>query len=213
MTSTTGHIAIIGDGNVGRALAQRLLAAGRTVRFGVRALDEDSFADALTAHVPRALVADALRGATMVFVAVPAMAALDALRAAESLDGVIVVDCTNPVRWNSGPTLAPPSEGSVAASIAAAFPNARVCKAFNHFGAEIHADPALRHGPAEAYVASDDEGAKAEVMALANAMGFAGKDAGPLRNAALLESLAVLWIHLSTVGGRGRAWAFREESR
>jgi len=59
---------------------------------------------------------------------------------------------------------------------------ARVGKAFNHFGAEIHADPALMHGPTDAYVASDDADAKAEVIALAHAMGFAGKDAGPLRN-------------------------------
>jgi predicted dinucleotide-binding enzyme len=211
MTLLHGHTAIVGAGNVGRALAQRMMMAGRTVRFGVRTPDETVGGDASLA--PSHSVPDAIRGAAMVFLAVPANAALEALRSAESLDGVIVVDCTNPVQWNTGPLLVPPAEGSVAASIAAAFPTARVCKAFNHFGAEIHANPALRGGPADAYVAGDDAEAKDHVIALANTMGFAGRDAGPLRNAALLESLAVLWIHRATVSGRGRSWAFREEDQ
>jgi predicted dinucleotide-binding enzyme len=34
-------------------------------------------------------------------------------------------------------------------------------------------------------------------------------DVGPLRNAAHLESLAILWIHLALVGGHGRNIAFK----
>jgi predicted dinucleotide-binding enzyme len=34
-------------------------------------------------------------------------------------------------------------------------------------------------------------------------------DAGSLRNAALLESLAVLWIHLALKGGYGRQVGFK----
>jgi hypothetical protein len=34
-------------------------------------------------------------------------------------------------------------------------------------------------------------------------------DAGPLRNAALLESLATLWMHLAMKGGQGRHVAFK----
>jgi predicted dinucleotide-binding enzyme len=44
-------------------------------------------------------------------------------------------------------------------------------------------------------------------------MGFRAHDAGPLRNAATLENLAVLWIHLATVGGAGRKFAFRMEEQ
>ncbi len=39
--------------------------------------------------------------------------------------------------------------------------------------------------------------------------GFTPSDVGPLRNAALLESLAVLWIHLAVKGGQGRQVAFK----
>ncbi len=50
-------------------------------------------------------------------------------------------------------------------------------------------------------------------MRLASAMGFRTFDAGPLRNAALLENLAVLWIQLATQGGLGRDHSFRVELR
>jgi len=32
---------------------------------------------------------------------------------------------------------------------------------------------------------------------------------GPLRNATLMESLAVLWLHLAMKGGQGRHVAFK----
>ena len=47
------------------------------------------------------------------------------------------------------------------------------------------------------------------VMDIAAHAGFAPVDAGPLRNAAVLENLAMLWIHLATVGGQGRAFTFK----
>jgi hypothetical protein len=103
---------------------------------------------------------------------------------------------------------APPPEGSAAAALAAVFPALRVVKALNHFGAEVHAHPTTLAGAAEAYLAADDADAKATVGELLASAGFAPVDAGPLRNAALLEALAALWIHLATVGGAGRRFAF-----
>jgi NADPH-dependent F420 reductase len=203
-------IAVIGDGNVGNALATRLQKTGHNVRFGVR---DVSGAEGAGHPIPRASVSDAVGDAQVVFLAVPAMAAMDVLASAPSVSGKIIVDCTNPVRWDAGPVVASPEAGSVAAQLASAYPDARVCKAFNHFGAEIHAQPQMAHGPADAYVASDDADAKTIVIALADAIGFRGRDAGPLRNARLLEHLAVLWIHLATVGGNGREFAFRQEGR
>lgn len=209
MTTTAFRIAIVGEGNVGRALASRLQSVGQSVCFGVRSL---TAADIPQSVAPRLLTPDAVRSADIVFLAVPAHAAVDALAHAE-LGARLVVDCTNPVRWDNGPVVAAPQEGSVAQQLAAAYPTARVFKAFNHFGAEIHASPALRHGAADVFVAGDDADGKATVMALASDLGFSPRDAGPLRNAALLENMAVLWIHLATVGGHGRQFAFRMESR
>lgn len=221
-------IAVVGAGKVGQALASRLHEAGFHVWFGVRSapsLPDPKAPKRLieepapepeplpVPEVPRLSIADAVRHAGVVFVALPAAAALEVLAEAPLPAGVIVVDCTNPVRWDNGPVHAPPAEGSMAAHLAAALPSARVVKAFNHFGAEIQAEPALAHGAADAYVCGDDPSARADVVGLANAMGFTGRDAGPLRNAALLEAMAVLWIHLATVGGQGREFAFRQEGR
>lgn len=205
-------VAILGAGSVGRALGERLLHAGAVVRYGVR--EPDVTAGTLTgavADVPALLPAAAATDAEMILLAVPAAAAADAARSAGDLMGKIVVDCTNPLRWDAGPVWAPPPEGSVAQALAAIFPGVPVIKGFNHFGAEIQRRPELATGPADAFFAGDDLDAKSRVMDLALRMGFRAQDAGPLRNAALLENLAVLWIHLATTGGAGRGFGFRLE--
>lgn len=204
------RIAIIGAGSVGSALASTFTRAGMEVMLGVRPGSDP--AKALNRTGGRARAAsprEVAAWADVVFLAVPAEAALDAAREAGDLTGKVLVDCTNPVRWENGPVLAPPAEGSVSAALAARFPEARVVKAFNTFGAEIHADPSLGGQPAEVLLASDDGRAVEAVGEIAMRAGFAPIAAGGLRNAALLEALAVLWIHLATVGGQGRQFAFR----
>jgi hypothetical protein len=58
------------------------------------------------------------------------------------------------------------------------------------------------------FLAGDDAEAKKLVSDVASAAGFRPVDAGPLRNAPLLENLGILWIHLATVGGQGRTFTF-----
>ena len=210
---TASPVAILGAGTVGQALAERLLASGLTVRFGARNPQEVR-AKLLTSltETPSFLPHEAAAPCGVVLLAVPAAAALDAARSLGNLEGKILVDCTNPLRWDNGPVWAPPPEGSVTAALEAALPAASVIKGFNHFGAEIQRNPELSSGPADAYFAGDDPEAKTQAMELAQQMGFRPYDAGPLRNAATLENLAVLWIHLATVGGIGRDFGFRMES-
>ncbi len=208
-------LAIIGAGNVGGALGERLAKAGYEVRFGAKEPADAAGALARAGAKAKAgTVAEAIAEADVVFVALPATATVEVLRAAGDLAGKIVVDCTNPVGRPAsgppGPTIAPPEEGSVAAAIQRALPKARVLKGWNTFGAEIHADPSLAHGEAaDVLLAGDDADAKSIVSAIATKAGFVPVDAGPLRNAALLESFAVVWIHLAMAAGKGRQWAFK----
>jgi len=143
---------------------------------------------------------------------VPGGVAVEAATALGDLTGKVLVDCTNPIRWDQGPVWAPPAEGSNAAALAKALPGVAVVKAFSTFGAEFHADPSLSEGPVDVQLAGDAEG-RSRVADLARHAGFCPIDAGPLRNAAVLENLAVLWIHLATVGGHGREVAFKLLSR
>lgn len=206
-------LAIIGTGNVGAALGVRLAGAGHPIRFGVRpGKDHGELLDQVASVGGRAEVMspiDAAAASEIVFLAVPAKSALEAARALELAPGKILVDCTNPLRWDAGPVWTPPAAGSVTAELAEALPGVRVIKAFNGFGSEFHADPNLGDVAVDVFMAGDDMPAKIQLALLVRKAGFSAVDAGPLRNAALLENLAVLWIHLATVGGRGRQVAFK----
>ena len=207
MTTTIG---IIGAGSVGSALAQTLTRAGYRVQLGVRpGSDVGALLQRCGGKAVAGTVREAFAAAEVTFLCVPASAAVAVARDGGDLRRKVIVDCTNPVRWDNGPVLAPPPEGSVAAALAAAVPEARVVKGFNTFGAEVHRDPSLGGAPAEVLLAGDDGIALERVGEVASRAGFAPIVAGPLRNAALLEALAVLWIQLATAGGQGRAFVFR----
>ena len=201
-------IAIIGAGNVGGNLGARLSKSGFPVRFGMK---DDKDASALLARCGKdasaGTVEDAAKYGDIVFFAVPASAAVELSKSlARTLEGKIVVDCNNPVTWKDGPVWAPPPEGSLAQAMAKAAPGAKVLKAYNQFGAEHHGDPNLNGAPATVFIAGDDAAAKKTLEEVSSKAGFHPVDAGPLRNAGVLENVAILWIHLATVGGKGRGF-------
>jgi NADPH-dependent F420 reductase len=207
--STSTKIAIIGAGNVGGGLGVRLSNSGFAVKFGVK---PDSDVKALLAQCKGATASapvEAAAWADVVFLTLPGTVAVEVAGSlAKSLAGKVVVDCNNPLVWKEGPVWSPPPEGSMAAAVAKAAPGARVVKGFNTFGAEFHKDPGRAGGAAEVFLAADDADAKKLVMDVAKQAGFHPVDAGPLRNAAVLENVAMLWIHLATVGGQGRDFTF-----
>ena len=203
------NIAIIGAGNVGASLGIRLTEVGHDVVFGVRpGKDLSSVLEQCQGRASTAAVSEAVESAGLVFLAVPAEAAVQALVGTD-LDGRIVVDCNNPVAWDDGPVWAPPPEGSVTAQLAAAYPQARWIKGFATFGYEFHRDPSIAGTVIDVHLAGDDAEAKAQVAELSRAAGYEVIDSGGLRNAALLENLAVLWIHLAGIEGRGRFIGFK----
>ncbi|HEY3819032.1 MAG TPA: NAD(P)-binding domain-containing protein [Polyangiaceae bacterium] len=209
-------VAVVGAGSVGGNLGVRLSKSGVPVQFGVRG---DADTKALLARCGKdasaADTAAAVAWGDVVFLALPANAAVEvASTLAKQLEGKVVVDCTNPLTWKDGPVWAPPKEGSNAAAIAAAAPGARVVKGFNTFGAEFHLDPEHAGKPAaQVFLAGDDAEAKKRVTAVATKAGYRVVDSGPLRNAAVLENVAMLWIHLAMVGGQGRDFVFAMQKK
>jgi NADPH-dependent F420 reductase len=202
-------IAIIGAGNVGGNLGVRLSKSGFDVRFGLK---DDKAAAALLERAggsaSTGTVEDAAKYGDVVFFALPGNVVMDVVKSiAPLLEGKVVVDCNNPITWKDGPVWAPPPEGSLAQAIAKAAPGAKVFKAFNQFGAEHHGDPNLTGAPATVFIAGDDAAAKKQLSDIATKAGFNPVDSGPLRNAGVLENVAILWIHLAMVGGHGRGFA------
>jgi NADPH-dependent F420 reductase len=204
-------LAIIGTGNVGGALGVRFAQSGQKVVFGARGDAKELVARA-GPNARAATPAQAAEAGDVVFLAVPGNVAVE-VAGALPLAGKIVVDCNNPLRWDAGPVWTPPAAGSLAAAIAKAAPGARVIKAFNGFGAEFHSNPQLGGRGVDVFMAGDDADAKKTLADVARTAGFTPVDAGPLRNAAVLENLAMLWIHLATAAGHGRNFAFEMISR
>jgi predicted dinucleotide-binding enzyme len=193
------RIAVIGAGNVGRALGEGWRSTGNTVVYGVRDPGAERYGG--LKHV--ATVPEALEGADVVVLAVPWMSAVEiAADHLKSNNGPVIVDATNAL---FGPK---PDAPSVAAAIAVASGSDRVVKGFNTTGWENMADPEYpKGGRAMMPVAGDDPEAKRTVMDLAGQLGFEPIDAGELENAVLLESLTSLWIALAR-GRYGRNIAF-----
>ena len=91
--------------------------------------------------------------------------------------------------------------------------DARVVKSLNQVGAEAMANPEAFSQKPVMFVAGDDANARAVAKGLVADLGFDARDAGGLKVARLLESLAMTWIHLALNTGQGRDWAFSVTDR
>ena len=197
-------IGILGAGNIGGNLGKGWAAAGHEVVFGVRDPQGDktqAVSAAAGANARAGSVREAADFGEVVALAVPWAAVSETLAEAGDLGGKVLIDCTN----RMGP-VAPGSAASAGEDVARLAPSARVVKAFNTAGYENLADPRYGALVATAFIAGDDEQAKATVTRLAQDLGFEVEDAGPLANAALLESLTRLWIQLARTHGRNIAF-------
>jgi predicted dinucleotide-binding enzyme len=186
-------IGILGDGNVGGALARGLGRSGGEVR---------------SAGNDPAAVGAVAAWAEVVVLAVP-FAALDQVvaTAGEALTGKTVVDVTNVLDQKMNLALGFSTSG--AEELQRKLPRARVVKAFNTVFAQHMDSGRLGEQRLTAFVAGDDAGAKAEALELARGIGFDAIDAGPLRNARLLEPLAYLNIQLGYALGMGTQIGFK----
>ena len=186
------NYAIIGFGKIGQALAKAFARNGIEVSVATTR-DPESFAAAAAAIGPTIIpekLAAAVK-ADIVFLAVGFRAYQDVAKTLPSWQGKTIVDVTNAYG-------VPPEElgGQASAkAVAQAFTGGRLVKGFNHLPAGILGqDPAVHGGRRVVFLASDDDGAAAEIAALAENLGFAPITLGGLSEGGLL------------VQGRGNSW-------
>jgi NADPH-dependent F420 reductase len=202
-------IGIIGAGNIGGNFGRRWAEKGHEITFGVREpAKHKALVEACGGRAKTSDVRTAVQASDVVLLAVPWNAVAGVIKDAGSFAGKILIDATNALKWNDGPEPAV-TDTSAAQKIAEMAPGARIVKAFNTLGAEHVLAPTVGGLPADAYLCSDDGGARDTVKKLAEEIGLRAIDAGPLRNARLTEHFALLWIHLATKGGLGRNSAFK----
>ena len=189
----TTKIGIIGDGNVGSALARGLKRTGHDVRC----VGNDKTAIRETAS-----------WAEVVLLAVPFAAIDEVVKEVGNLvEGKTVIDVTNALDANM--SLAVGFTTSGAEELQRKVPKARVVKAFNTVFAQHMDSGRLGDKPLTAFMAGDDPGAKTNVLELAREIGFDAVDAGPLKNARLLEPLGLFNIQLGYVLGMGTQVGFK----
>jgi 8-hydroxy-5-deazaflavin:NADPH oxidoreductase len=187
-------IAIIGKGNVGKALAEGLRRSVNEVRFGSKD--------------PREPVRDVAIWGDVVFLAVPWGAhAQIAKSAGNAFDGKTVVDVSNIMTPSLELAIGFTTSG--AEELQKLIPKARVVKAFNTVFAGNMSTGKVLGERLTVLVAGDDPGSKETVRGLAEEIGFDAVDAGPLKSARYLEPLGMLNIILGYGQKMGTDIGFR----
>ena len=187
--------AIIGFGNIGRALAKAFARKGIEVSVATTR-DPESFAADAAAIGPKVIaktLAEAVN-ADIIFLAVRFEQHPDVAKALPTWQGKTIVDVTNAYGVSPEQLGGQPSSKVVGQ----AFSGARLVKGSNHLAAAVLAqDPAVQGGRRVVFLASDDDVAAAEVGALAERLGFAPIQLGRLSEGGLLvHAHGKSWGHL-----------------
>jgi NADPH-dependent F420 reductase len=208
-------IAVLGTGNVGRALGLRWAKAGHEVVYGSRDPNGERVQQMLRESKTTASatnVRDAVASSEIVVLAAPWLEIRSLLEQLGNLGDKIIIDCSNPLNANfTGLDLG--YSTSAAEQIAQWSSSARVVKAFNSVSAATMLNPYYDGHRATLFYCGDDAEAKAVVKELASQLEFDPIDAGPLFNARYLEPLAMLYIHLAVREGWGSNCAFKMMKR
>lgn len=196
--------AIIGLGNMGKGLAQRL--SGQTPLLLASRNPDDAAALATTLSGAQGVsVEAAIEGADIVVLALGYDAALS-VAALPQLGGKIVVDITNPVLPDfSGLQIGHTT--SAAEEIQKVASGARVVKGFNTIFAGLFATDRAATSTVPVFLAGDDQDALSAVSALVEKAGFVPESVGGLDGARLLEPLAMLNIRMGYGLGKGTSRA------
>ena len=187
--------AIIGFGNIGRALAKAFARKGIDVSVATTHDPESFAADAAAIGrtiIPKKL-ADAVK-ADIIFLAVRFESHPEVAKALATWQGKVIVDMTNAYGVPPEKLGGQPSSSFVAQ----AFTGAKLVKGFNHLvAAVLDQDPAVHGGRRVVFLASDDENAAAEIGVLAEKLGFAPISLGRLSEGGLLvQARGNSWGHL-----------------
>jgi predicted dinucleotide-binding enzyme len=190
-------IAVIGIGDVGLTLGKKWSQANHEVVFGARPQSLEKHRKMILSeniHAKVETIEGAAKGADVILLAVPHEEILNVAESLNNLlDGKTVIDVSN---WAlpdwSGLKLGFTTSG--AEEVQKRLPRSHVVKAFNHYGANIMANPMFGDRKAVLYFCADHSKALHEVSKLVQDAGFDGVGINELKFARVLEPLAQLWI-------------------
>lgn len=179
-------IAVIGAGNIGGTLGRWWEKAGHAVVYGLR--DPGKHEGAMP-------IADCLRSGGTVLLAIPGAATVQFAREhAKDLDGKVVIDATN--------NFAAPTMNSWP-ELTKILPKARLYRAFNEYGWDVFAEPAIGGDVPDLFYAGPDD----EIEQLITDAGLHPVRVGGADAVDVVDGVLRLWFTLSQ--SRGRRIAFK----
>ncbi len=191
-------VAILGKGNVGKALQTAFSKAKCHVKFGSRTPEKGELSQK-----------DAVAWGEVVVLAVPHTAVVETVNAVgpSAFKGKIVLDVTNVLDQNY--ELAMGFSTSGGEEVAKLVPGAKVVKAFNTVFAANQSTGKIGTETLTLFVAGDDETSKRAIMDIGAQIGFDPIDVGPLKAARYLEPMAVMLISLGYGAKMGTGIGYR----
>lgn len=189
-------IGVIGAGGIGGTIGSLWAKAEHQVFLSSR--NPEKLFELIGEHTQVGTVAEAAKFADVILLACYYWTIDDAIDAAGSLDGKIIMDATNPYRRENGKIYRVP-DASSGLEIAAKVPTAKVVKAYNTLPTATFANEAHRTDPYALFYCGNDSQAKAIVAQLITDSGFAGVDTGDLNQVTHQEPGGVLYNHPMSV--------------
>ena len=194
-------IAIIGAGNLGKALAEQFIKSGHEVYFGVKNVTEKN---SEISGVKILSIQEAALLAEVIIPAIPATAAVEVAHEIGSGKNKILLDPTNALRG------APEGYSDAYSAFKALLPDIEIAKAFNSSGFENLSSLSYDGVRADFFVAGGSQKAKDVASYLAKEIGFGEiYDFGGDDKVGLLEQFAFAWINLAIMQKYGRDIAFK----
>ena len=209
------NIGVLGTGVVGETIATALTEKGHNVRMGSRTPDNEKAAAWVKKsnnHATQGDFNDAAAFGEIVFVCLNGAHALDAIRSinADSINGKIVIDVTNPLDFSKGmpPRVLEEFSGSTSLGeeIQKELPGAKLVKTFNTVTASVMVNPRLVNGGDHSlFVCGNDADAKNKVKHfLVDTFGWKPEnllDIGGIQGARGTEAYVPFWVMMMQATG------------
>ena len=204
------RVAILGTGDVGRALGKGFVTLGHEVKMGGRSASNEkalAWAKEMGDKASAGTFADAAAFGEIIVLATLGMANESVLQAAgaDNLRGKIVIDTTNPLDFSGGvpPRLAIAGNDSGGEAVQRLVPDSQVVKAWNTVGNPHMFRPDFAGGPPDMFICGNDDSAKQEVGKLLGDFGWGVIDIGGIEGSRYLEGLCMVWV---LHGVRSKTW-------
>jgi len=196
-------IGVLGTGNMGSGLAGQFSTAGHDVFIGSRDSQKGKEKGAELGISGGSYREAAGHGEAVLF-AVPWWGVDESLAEAGSLEGKVLIDCTNAYTDATYSEMVHFHGSSGAEEIAKKAQGARVVKAWNHtYAAIVNSSPDFGGVAASVFICGDDPSAKEIVAGIARDAGYDPVDSGPLSSARFIEQVAGLMVTLAYGVGMG----------